>query len=208
LPRWYTEGLATYYESQRTGSGRVRNSLFGMFLRTSSLENELFSLGRITGTPTQHPGATSWYLYGSHFLSYVAAKHGERALTDYNHLYGDRFIPYALNITAREAFDGDDLPTLYEEWQTALDASSLASWVRIQAQGGPTDYEVISSPTLSHDHLRRRPGHDQLSYARGDGERTPSIVLWDMATGEETVLVEEFGSGRHSWSPDGSWFVT
>ena len=45
LPRWTTEGLATYYESSLTTSGRVRGSYIDMVLRTAVLEDGFEGLG-------------------------------------------------------------------------------------------------------------------------------------------------------------------
>jgi len=207
LPRWFTEGLATYYESARTGAGRIRNGVFKMCLRAAALDDRLFSLGTLSGAPTQWPGVRAWYLYGGHFLAYVAATRGESALTDFNHAYGERLIPFGVNIVARQTL-GDDWPTLYGEWQTALTADALAQWVAMRAQGGPTPYRPLNKRSYAHDFIQRRPGHNQLSFIRNDGLDERMLVLYDLESGEETEVFEEHGEGWHAWSPDGQFLVT
>ena len=76
LPRWYTEGIATYHESYRTRGGRVKGTTWNMWSRTAALEGRLFDLGATTGIPVEWPGGTAAYLYGSLFIEYVAEKHG------------------------------------------------------------------------------------------------------------------------------------
>lgn len=207
LPRWFTEGFATYHESARTAGGRVRSAQFKMTLRAQALQSKVFDIDLISGVSRTPPGARAWYMHGSHFLAWLAARYGEAALTAYAHLYGARIIPYGLNIVARQVFDGADLVTLYEQWVAAETADALATWVRVRALGGPTPVERIPERAHDHDHLRPRPGHAQLSYVRSDGYSARKIVLVDTVTGEEEEVRRSYGPGRVAWAPDGSFFV-
>ena len=55
LPLWTTEGLATYYESSLTTSGRVRGSYIDMVLRMAVLEDGLERLDQVTGSSPNWP---------------------------------------------------------------------------------------------------------------------------------------------------------
>ena len=205
LPRWYIEGLAVYTESARTSSGRLRSSLFRMMLRTAALENALLSLSAITGVPSRYPGARAWYLYGAFFVDYIARTRGADSLTHFNHIYGARVLPFGMNIVAREAF-GADIPSLYDEWLAHLEAESLASWVGERARGGPEPAEVLTPRPYAHDHIRKRPGHNQISYLRNDGIQPRRLVLYSLDDAKESELFEVHG-GSYLWLPDGESII-
>lgn len=113
LPSWYVEGLAVMYESRLTGSGRNHSSLFQMWLRAAALDDELFSIGTVSGSPISWPQGTAPYLYGGSFLEYIVDRHGLEFARKFNQMYGQRAVPYALNVTARRA--GGD--TFHRMWR-------------------------------------------------------------------------------------------
>jgi hypothetical protein len=57
-PRWFIEGLATYEESAHTSGGRMRSSLYEMFLRMDALEANLPSLAQLSNDAERGPTAT------------------------------------------------------------------------------------------------------------------------------------------------------
>src|SRR5262249_53361881 len=76
-PRFLIEGLAVFEESERTSGGRLRSSIWDMYLRMASLENRFESLAEFTHSPIHFPFANSAYLYGSAFMRYVAQRFGD-----------------------------------------------------------------------------------------------------------------------------------
>ena len=65
LPRWTTEGLATYYESSLTAAGRLRGSYIDMVLRTAVLEDNFESVDQVTGNSPNWPSGNRAYVYGA-----------------------------------------------------------------------------------------------------------------------------------------------
>ncbi|MDX9722296.1 MAG: BamA/TamA family outer membrane protein [Myxococcota bacterium] len=207
LPRWILEGMAVYYESARTRAGRARSALVKMYLRAAALAERSFDLGQITGDPSGWLGLGAWYSYGGPFFSYIAATRGEASLTTFSHQYGAQAIPLGVNRAAKLAF-GADFPTLYQEWQSALLAEGMASWVRTRAEGGPTPFTPITTHGYANDQPQWRPKHNQISYVRNTGQERRMVVLLDPDSGDQTELYRDYGSGRVAWHPDGEHYVS
>jgi hypothetical protein len=118
-PRWFVEGIATYFESALTGVGRVHSSSYDMMLRAAVLEGEPLTLDEAGGSPTRWPQGTVAYLYGSYFLDFIARRYGEEALGRISQDYASRIIPFAINLSVKRA-TGADYPTLYAEFMAEL----------------------------------------------------------------------------------------
>ena len=100
-PRWILEGYGVYHESARTTAGRLRNSMWEMFIRTDVLEDNLASLDQISNIVRRWPQGNLFYLYGSYFIQWIAETYGEEALRKVSHDYGDNLFPWAIQRTIR-----------------------------------------------------------------------------------------------------------
>lgn len=202
MPRWYTEGLATYHESRRTRGGRVDASLFQMYLRAAAYDDTLYDFGAATNLPIRWPSGTVAYLYGSSFLDYVFRKHGEEFAPKFNHIYGRRIIPWGLNNIARDVA-GEDFDTLWGQWTAELKGEALASRVAVKARG-ETHLEWVTDRGVDIGPPRLRPNHEKLTYHRHDHRRQPAIVETDPADGStNTILKIEGTSPGYTWTADG-----
>jgi hypothetical protein len=202
LPRWYTEGFATYQESARTGGGRVRSSLFRMYLRTAFLEGAFFDIGQLSGSPQAWPRGASWYLYGSFFVAWVAEKYGEEMLNRFHTEYGSIYIPYSMNRTLQQTA-GKDFVSLYHEWHAHVAGQSLAQRVALRLEG-LTPLERLTAHGNVADDPVARPKHGQVSFYASNGEEQSGLYAHDLATGEVVRLISvEDGGGQHAWTPDG-----
>lgn len=202
LPRWYVEGLATYHESKQTGGGRVRSSLFHMYLRSAYLDGTLFSLDRLSATPVDWPRGSAWYLYGSHFLQYITETRGSDWMAGYHAAIGDQIIPWAVNTTLREVL-GEDFVGLYQEWTAYLAGRYEAQRLKLQLEG-LTPVEALTHEGNLLDGIERRPGGTQLSFYNSDGSHDPGLYTYDVSTGAIAQVVPvDAGAGAHSWDPTG-----
>jgi hypothetical protein len=206
LPRWYIEGLATLYESQRTGTGRVNSSLFQMWLRTAALEDKFFALGTATGSPIEWPMGSSAYLYGGFFLDYVTKTRGHDFLRRFNHEYGSRIIPFSLNHAAKAA-GGDTFHQMWKEWTAHELGKAHAKRAAVKVKG-ETHLEFITDGGGSNRYPRRRPGHAQISYHRADLESHAAFAATHTAgTAEQELFEPEAAGGAHEWTPDGDTLI-
>jgi hypothetical protein len=211
LPRWYTEGVATMYESQRTGTGRVQSSLFQMWLRTAALEDKFFALGTATGNPIEWPMGSSAYLYGGFFLDYVTDTRGQDFVTKFNHEYGSRLIPFSLNQAAAAA-GGDTFHEMWKEWTAHEQGQALAKRVAVRATG-QTPLEFITDGGGSNRYPRRRPEHAQMSYQRAALDAhaafatTPTTGPGQRGADKRVLFKTDGAGGAHDWTPDGKTLV-
>lgn len=97
-PRWFTEGIAVHEESHHTSAGRIRSTMFQMYLRMDALQNRLMRLDQISNIADRWPHGNAWYLYGGFFARFMAdQRSGTASLTQYSAEYGDNLIPYGMN---------------------------------------------------------------------------------------------------------------
>lgn len=130
-PRWFLEGYAVYQESEHTSAGRLRSSVFDMFIRMDALAGKLLDLAQISNGVDRWPHGNIWYLYGSRFIQFIAERYGQEALTTISHEYGGQLIPYGMNRVARRA-TGQSYVELYEEFRAHVvdQAGGVADEVR------------------------------------------------------------------------------
>lgn len=201
LPRWFIEGLAVYYESATTGTGRIHSALFQMWLRAEALADAFMDLGMITSAPVRWPFGNASYLYGAFFVDFIARRHGPEVLTRFTHIYGGRLIPYSLNQTMKEA-SGETFEEMWPHFVAEVRARALAVRVRARAHGQtrPTPLTMIPG---DHKFVRVRHGTDQLSFRRYDYQGHPTYATIS-ADGKITDLFEMDGAeGPATWSRDG-----
>ena len=75
-PRWMSEGIAVYYESRLTGSGRIVGSGHRAIVRAAALGNRTPSLAGLSISRTRFPGGESVYIYGSLVIDELSREKG------------------------------------------------------------------------------------------------------------------------------------
>ena len=133
-PRWILEGLAVHHESARSSAGRLRNSLWNMFLRTDVLEDNVASLDQISNVVRRWPQGNLFYLYGSFFVRWLTETYGEDVFARIAHDYGTQPVPWGINRSVRRV-TGKTYEELYPLWVEHLRAKYRAEAARIRAAG-------------------------------------------------------------------------
>lgn len=202
-PRFVTEGLAVAVESMVTSGGRVRSSMFDMFLRADVLEGRVLELGQLTNGPERWPRGTAAYLYGGRFMAWIAAREGFETFAAFGHDYGDDLVPYAVNLSLARA-TGSDFIELYEEWKLYL-RERYGDQARIARSRGP-----ITEPAVRTRHGERTgsprflPATHHLAYVEATPDRLPRLRTLDVDSGEDRVIRELKGGGSIAPLPDGA----
>ncbi len=195
-PRWYTEGLAVYYETRMSNSGRLRNSLYKTMLFNAAIQRVIPPLGDMSAGRISWPSESAHYLFGAFFIQYIAEHYGSHTLTQWNHEYGNDWIPYAMNRAALRIWH-KTWDELYEEWrQTAYKEAEI----KLSEFKDLTAHSSLIPPWR---HTRPIIHQQTLTYLRNDGYHPKSIVQKDLTTGKETALAECWGRCEHHWNKTG-----
>lgn len=200
-PRWFIEGYATHMESAQTAGGRLRSSIFEMFMRMATLEDRLLRIDQLSNGIDDWPQGNSFYLYGSRFVDYIAREHGEQSLARIAEDYGGDLIPYGLNRTARRA-TGRGFTELYDDWQDSLRERYGADRERIVAAG------VVEGRRITHHgQVARTPRYldeDTVAYYANDGQSNGELRAIDARTGRDPrTVVRSAAVAYFSPHPDG-----
>lgn len=179
-PRWGLEGLAVFEETARTAAGRLRNSIWDMYLRAQTLEHRFQRLDQFSVSPKQFPFGNSAYLYGSALMRFVAERYGESALLRWSRDYGSprlRFdiLPGALNRSIRRV-TGKTWVQLYADFKAELERKYTAQRDAIAARGiTPTRQLTQADPFSPQRPLFTPDGRDILVH-RADGYTREGFV--------------------------------
>lgn len=203
-PQWVLEGLATHYESRLTDAGRIRGSYHEMVLRMAALEDSFFSLDRASGDPLRWPAGATRYVYGGHFLQYLAERHGPDATAEWVHRIGRQVVPYRVDAAARAAY-GTAFSTAWRDWRDSLRTHAHAVADSLRA-AGLTEPEWLTSGSRIAAFPRYSRSGDTLAFSFADGRERPAIRLL-LPSGEPRALAATALDPRASWLPDGDLLV-
>jgi Tol biopolymer transport system component len=176
LPRWVTEGYATYIEGRLTGSGRPHGSWRPAVLRTWALEGQLPSYGAMSGNPGFYGGAMA-YLAGSAYLEWLVDREG-----------GDEDVLPNIwrRVTARQArsFDGaftgvfGAAPTeLYGLFTVDVTERALTARDAIDAAGGVVDGELFQRLTWATGDPAVSPDGEHLALVLRSRDQPSRLVV-------------------------------
>ncbi len=133
LPRWMTEGFATWIETVTTTGGRGRSTYTDMLLRTAALEGSFPRIDVAEGLGSDFPRGQLRYLYGVRFHLEVARQAGDASWIEFHHRHSRGIIPFLL--PAKGAFGRRFLP-MWKEWRESASAAALRDADRIGSEGG------------------------------------------------------------------------
>ena len=192
-PRWVLEGIAIWYESALTGTGRVHGTFYKMVLRTAALEGRFESIGQASGYSPQWPGGTRPYAYGSLFFEHLTQKYGRDRLVAFVKAVEKQWIPYRLNAAGRNAFG----TTLTSEWKAWADTQRIAAAAldsRLSRFGAITEPQALTRGARYALHPKVSPDGSALYYIRSDGRSDAKLVSAKLDGGGESTIALTSGT--------------
>jgi len=133
-PRWILEGIGVHQESARTSAGRLRSSLWDMYMRTDVLEDNVATLDQVSNTVRRWPQGNLFYLYGSYFIDWIVDTYGDDALRKISSYHGSQIIPWAINRAVRRA-TGRTYEELYPGWIESMKKRYAVQADAVRAKG-------------------------------------------------------------------------
>lgn len=160
-PRFIIEGLAVFEETEHTSAGRLRSTIYDMWLRGATLEGKFQRLDQFTSYPIQWPRGGSAYLYGSAFLRYIASLYGPDVFRRLSHEQGGAWLPGGINRGLRRVTggkrSGQTFETLYAGFRETMAERYRQQLALVEASGrvegtrlaGPREY--AARPVFTRD---------------------------------------------------------
>ena len=176
VPRWFTEGLATWFESEASDTGRIHHALFDAYLNGAIIDREFPSLGALSGDPLEFPYATGWYLYGSRFVEHVIERHGLDVVVEFIDVSGRQLVPYRINEIARRTI-GEGFVEMWPAFRAETAGNAWATHVAARATRPPATRGLTEGGHRS-EHLAVHPS-GLPAWIQNDGRGEPMLVVPD-----------------------------
>ena len=179
-PSWLDEGIAVYYESRLTGSGRIVGTDHAMIVRAQALDGTMPALNALSASTLSYPLGQVAYAYGSLLMDFIARTAAPGTMRAFVDVSAGRTIPYLLNANAKRGF-GVSFDSAWRVWTDSIrrNAFSLAA----------TSTPIRDITTRGWTAQRVRwidPGH--LIYGNDDGRSLPALREVATAGGPPRVL--------------------
>jgi len=201
-PRWITEGIATWYESDLTEAGRVKGTFHEMVLRTAAIEGRFEDLGQASGRSPQWPSGTRPYAYGSLFFDHLLTKFGEDRMAAFVEAIAGQWVPYRLNAAGRDAF-GVSLTREWDVWAQELYDQAASLDARLERFGPVSEPERLTEGARRGWHPEVSADGSSLLYVRSDGRSDVQLRIASPEGTSGRTLTRTNGLATFDWMPDG-----
>lgn len=195
LPAWIPEGLAVYYESKLTGSGRLVGTEFDATVRAHGLSGSLPpNAASISIGSTGFPLGNSVYVFGSAIMKKLAARDpdGMRKYVDGTAAW---LVPFMINSNAKRAF-GISFDSAYRVWSDSIRGEGL----RLR-----TTMPLVKQ-AVNGGWFAERPrwlNNDEVRWVSASPKELPGLNAFDTRTGTTTRLARLNTTDANTTLPDG-----
>ncbi len=211
-PRWILEGLAVLSESQHSSAGRIRSSLFDMYLRADVLGNNIAGIDQFSSSAVRWPQGNLWYLYGSRFLRWITDVYGPNTMRAVAADYGSTLVPWGINRAIRrvtgktyvELYEGfkDHLRRRYADQMAEVDKRGLREGTALTHHG-----RTVSYPRFVPASARAGAG-EELVYYRDDLDARTGLYRLPLAAPKsgarrEDLVARTYGDSSPAFTPEG-----
>ena len=218
-PHWILEGLAVLEESRETSGGRLRSSMWNMWMRADVLEGNVATIDQFSNIPRRWPQGNIWYVYGSFFMQWIVETYGEQALRAMIDDYAWQVVPYAINRSIRRA-TGYTYEELFRSWVDTMSRSYGAEAAAIRARGVREGIRLTHTGN-TYEHPRWIPANawpehaGDLLYYADDGHSATGLYalplvrderggIFGSREGAREAMIRINGIGGASFMPDGA----
>jgi hypothetical protein len=224
-PRWIIEGLAVLNETEHSSAGRLRSSLFDMYLRADVLADRIARLDQMSSSPIRWPQGNIWYLYGSRFLGWISDVYGSNTMRAVSADFGASLAPWGINrairrVTGRtyeELYEGfkDYLRRRYAAQMRDVERRGLREGTRLTQHGRIVHYPRFIPATASTGD-GSKPGQpiaqgEDILYFRGDYNDRSGLYRFrltrsgtsDLRAGTEELVARTSGTSSATFTPRG-----
>jgi hypothetical protein len=213
-PRWILEGLAVVSESQHSSAGRIRSSLFDMYLRADVLGDNIAGIDQFSSSAYRWPQGNLWYLYGSRFLRWITDIYGPNTMRAVAADYGATLIPWGINRAIRRV-TGKTYVELYEGFKDHL-RRRYADQMREVDRRGQREGTAITRHGFTVSYPRFAPVNarssaaagEEIVYFRDDNHARSGLYRLPLAAPakgprSEELLARTLGDSSATFTPEG-----
>jgi hypothetical protein len=195
-PSWLDEGIAVYYESRLTGSGRIVGTDHAMIVRAQALDGDTPRLNALSASTLQYPLGQVPYAYGSLLIDFMARTEGAGTMRGFVDASAGRTIPFLLNTNAKRGF-GISFDSAWRVWTDSIrrNAFSLASQ--------STSLRELTARGWTAERLRWTDA-THVAYADDDGRSLPAFREVAVTGGKPRVLAVRKSLDVTSILPNGA----
>ncbi len=201
MPRWLTEGYATYLETRFTTGGRGRSTYADALMRMAALDRKIPPIDMADGFGQTWPMGSMRYLYGVRFHFEVEEKTSDAAWVDFHRRHSRGVIPFYF--PAKLSFDRT-LANMWKDWRETSSARYLAQAEEIAAEGITATRRVATRSGGVAIGPRYTVDGDAIWYLHSSPkERTTVRSVRRDGTGDKSVVAGAVSAP--AWSMDGRW---
>lgn len=213
-PRWILEGLAVLIESEHSSAGRIRSSLFDMYLRADVLADNIAGIDQFSSSAFRWPQGNLWYLYGSRFLRWITDVYGPNTMRAVATDYGASLIPWGINRSIRrvtgktyvELYEGfkDHLRRRYADQMREVDNRGLREGTALTHHGRTVSYPRFAPVSARSS----KAAGEEVVYFRDNSHARSGLyrlTLGDPKKGplREDLLARTLGDSSPAFTPEG-----
>ena len=195
-PSWLDEGIAVYYESRMTGSGRIVGTDHAMIVRAQALDGDTPRLNALSAATLRYPLGQVPYAYGSLLVDFMARTVGPEKMRAFVDASASRTIPFLLNANARRGL-GISFDSAWRVWTDSIRRNAFS----IAAKSTPV--HDLTSRGWTAERIRWADA-THIAYADDDGRSLPAFREVATAGGQPSVLAVRKSLDVTSILPNGA----
>lgn len=201
MPRWMTEGYATYLETRFTTGGRGRSTYTDSLLRLGALNRSMPRIDEADGFGQKWPMGSTRYLYGVRFHFEVEERTSDAAWVDFHQRHSRGVFPWFF--PARQSF-GRTLSRMWGDWRDLAAADYLQVAEDLAADGLTPTRTLATRPHGLALGPRYTVDGESVWYVHSSPKVRATVrsVKRD-GTGDERVVAGAVSVPQ--WSADGRW---